>query len=211
MKKGNIVLVLIIIVALALVGIFFIKPKLEQSEKVFSPASGSKAPPTATVSTENLPAGRQDSLTWKTYQNDQYKYSFSYPNNWKVSGWDIQNAAKLEKPGMGNIWQQTLLDGPNGEHFEVLIWSNSVRNDVRQWLTWYRHEDLPLKDIPQEPNFSVATHPAWQFPHATFAKGYPVEHIIFGHQDKIFELIYKIENPNQKIYDKIISSFQTPQ
>jgi hypothetical protein len=94
-QKGNITLIVLILVIIAGVLGYFIYQNTKTStvSPSPSPTSTSVSAVSATTSpkptsTSNVPAG------WKTYKNSQYKFEFSYPDSYKVltddnslSGW----------------------------------------------------------------------------------------------------------------------------
>jgi hypothetical protein len=155
---------------------------------------------------------------WETYRNQKYHYQLLYPLGWEVEEWDIQEAAKLKKVPDGSIWHQAKFSGPEGQ-FEVLIWENKSKVPVRTWLNWFRHEDLILKAVPQEANFSVAELPAISFFKKETAREVPLLYVFFGQEDKVYELVMtrddliRIATPsgeqlNHPAYDKMVESFK---
>lgn len=155
---------------------------------------------------------------WKTFENQPYGYQLLYPADWEVDQWDIQEAANLERVPDGSIWHQAKFSGKEGQ-FEVLIWENKSKVPVRTWLNWFRHEDLFLKEVPKETNFTVAELPAIRFAQKETAKEIPLVYIFFGQEDKIYELVMarddliRIATPsgeqlNNPGYDKMVESFK---
>lgn len=155
---------------------------------------------------------------WESYNNQKYHYQLLYPVGWEVEEWDIQEAAKLKRVPDGSIWHQAKFSGQEGQ-FEVLIWENKSKVPVRTWLNWFRHEDLILKEVPQETNFTVAELPAIRFAQKETAKEIPLVYIFFGQEDKVYELVMTREDLirtatpsgeqlNHPAYDKMIESFQ---
>lgn len=158
---------------------------------------------------------------WKPHTNQKYGYQLLYPASWRVEEWDIEQAAKLKRIPDGSIWYQAKFSDDEGR-FEVLIWENRSQVPVRTWLTWFRHEDLILKDVPKEENFTVAEIPAIRFVQKETAKGRPLLYIFFGQESKVYELVMaredlaEIENPTEDqlahpVYGKIIESFKFQQ
>lgn len=156
--------------------------------------------------------------SWKPHTNQKYGYQLLYPESWQVEEWDIEQAAKLKRVPDGSIWYQAKFFGEEG-HFEILIWENRGQTSVRNWLTWFRHEDLVLKDVPKEENFTVAETPAIRFVQKETARGKPLLYIFFGQEDKVYELVMsrddlsRIATPSGRqlshpVYDKIIDSFK---
>lgn len=156
--------------------------------------------------------------TWKLYTNQKYDYQILYPASWQAEEWDIGEAAKLKRVPDGSIWHQARFSDEEGR-FEVLIWENASEVPVRTWLTWFRHEDLILKDMPKKENFAVDEIPAIRFVQAKTAKDKPLLYIFFGKDGKVYEFVEEredlaeIESPTEEqlvhpIYDKIIESFK---
>ncbi len=165
-----------------------------------------------------LPLRKPTETPWQTYKNQKYSYRLLYPAGWEREEWDIQEAANLKRVPNGSIWHQAKFSGEES-HFEVLIWENRSRTTVRNWLTWFRHEDLILKEVPKEENFSVAGLPAIRFVQKETAKDKPLLYIFFGQEDKVYELVMtredlaRIATPSARqlvhlVYDKMIGSFK---
>ena len=155
---------------------------------------------------------------WKPYNNQEYHYQLLYPLGWEVEEWDIQEAAKLKQVPDGSIWHQAKFSGQEGQ-FEVLIWENRPKTSVRNWLTWFRHEDLTLKEVPKEENFTIGEIPAFRFVQKETAKDKPLLYVFFGQEDKVYELVMtrddlvRIATPSGEqlshpAYDKMIESFK---
>lgn len=154
---------------------------------------------------------------WKTFENQSYGYRLLYPADWEVSQWDIQEAANLKRVPDGSIWHQAKFSGPNG-HFEILIWENKSQAAVRNWLSWFRHEDLVLKEVPKEENFTFSGISAFRFVQKKTAKETPLLYVFFNKDDKVFEFVMEREDlirvatpSGEKLshpgYDKIMESF----
>lgn len=154
----------------------------------------------------------------KTHLNSKYVYQFSYPADWQVEEWDIEGAANLKNVPDGSILHQGKFFGKSG-HFEILIWENKSRASVRTWLTWFRHEDLLLPNLPQKENFEIAGVAAIRYLQQKTSKKKPILYIFFGKEDKIYELTQEREDLvgteatdsarlAHPVYDKILQSFQ---
>lgn len=149
-------------------------------------------------------------IPWKTYVNQNYQYAISYPPDWQVEAWDIRQAANLTKIPNGAIWHQAKFKGEKG-NFEILIWENQTKAPLQTWLTWFRHEDLDLKALPQKENFEVGGLPAILYSQKDSPRGKPLDHIFFKWEDKIYEFIEEkgtLDEAALPNYDKIISSLR---
>jgi hypothetical protein len=155
---------------------------------------------------------------WKEFINQEYGYQLLYPADWEIEEWDIQEAANLKRVPDGSIWHQAKFFGQDGQ-FEVLIWENRSQTSVRNWLNWFRHEDLTLKGVPQEENFTIDEIPAVRFVQKETAKNIPLLYIFFGQKDKVYELVMtrddliRVATPsgehfNHPGYDKMVESFK---
>lgn len=165
----------------------------------------------------------------KSYVNKKYGFQFSYPFNWQVEEWDIEKAANLKNVADGTILYQGKFFGSSGSpagEFEVLIWenkqsfsSNKSKVPVRTWLTWFRHEDLNLSDLPKQENFTLAGIPAIRYLQKNTSRKKPILYIFFSREDKIYELTCQREDLAgfeatesgqflHPVYDKILQSFQ---
>jgi len=145
---------------------------------------------------------------WLAYSNLNYGYFLNYPRGWQKTEWDIQGAAKLQRPQEGMILQQVKFEGKE-RSFQVVVWLNRQKAAITQWLRWYRHEDLELKKIPQKSNYQILDKEAFLIFQEKTPWGYPVVRIFFSHQDKMFELV--AQNPSrdlEKTYQEIIQSFR---
>lgn len=165
--------------------LFFLKPK-------------TKAP------SPLIPTLFPNEIPWETYLNQDYQYAISHPSNWTVSRWDIRQAANLTKIPDGSIWHQAEFKGEKAK-FEVLIWENKTKAPLRTWLSWFRHEDLNLEQLPEKENFEVGGIPAILYSQKDSARGKPLDHIFFGWDDRVYEFIEEKETDFN--YDKIISTF----
>lgn len=157
-------------------------------------------------------------VTDKTYVNSKHYFQFKYPANWQTEEWDIEQAANLQKVADGTILYQGKFFGPSG-HFEVLVWSNKSKASVRQWLTWFRHEDLILSAMPQKENFTIGGMPAVRFLQKDTSRKKPILFLFAAVGDKIYELteerddLRNIEATDSAkfaspIFDRILESFQ---
>ena len=159
---------------------------------------------------------------WKTHHNSKYGHQLSLPADWEIQEWDIEEAANLKNVADGTILYQGKFFGKSGSpagEFEILIWENKSKAPVRTWLTWFRHEDLILKNIPQEENFTIAEVPAIRYLQKSTSKKKPILYTFFGKDGKIYELTCQREDLVEveatesgkflhPVYDKILQSFQ---
>ena len=84
MKKNTIILVLVV-VAIIIVGVYLGYSQSRMSEEVFSlVATSTTATSTeqSTAATTTAPASVVNSADWKTFRNDQYGIEFKYPPTW---------------------------------------------------------------------------------------------------------------------------------
>ncbi|MFH0863571.1 MAG: hypothetical protein V1858_00570 [Candidatus Gottesmanbacteria bacterium] len=159
--------------------------------------------------------------TEKTYSNPKYGFEFKYPGDWQVEQWDIEEAANLKKVTDGTIIYQGRFFSPLADkgHFEVLIWQNKSKASVHQYLSWYRHEDLILKDLPAQENYYLAGLPAIIYLQKTTSKKKPILYIFFNKDDKLYELIEERQDLINAVatdssqfvspvYDKLLQSFK---
>ena len=154
----------------------------------------------------------------KIYTNQKFGFSLTYPNDWQTEEWDIEKAANLKTVTDGTILYQGKFFGKDGQ-VEFLIWQSKTKATTRQFLTWYRHEDLVLADVPLQENYTFAGLPAIRYLQQKTAKKLPVLYIFFQKDDKIYELtqdrrdLIGIEATTSAqlafpVYDKIIGSFR---
>lgn len=140
-------------------------------------------------------------LSWKKHQNERFGHEISYPPDFKIEEWDIDEAAGLKTLPDGYIYHQARFFGES-RRLEILIWANKAKAGIPQFLSWYRHEDLDLKKIPKEANFSIDGISAFRF-------GYPLIHIFFPYQDKVYELVYQTTGQlSDSVYDQMTGSFK---
>jgi len=131
--------------------------------------------------------------TWKIYIHPKFKYEIKYPSNWEKDSWNIQEAVNVKGAADGNIWSHTRLQGEN-KRLEILAWGNKAQTPILQWLRWYRHEDLNLDALPKEPNFSFLGSPAVRIFQEKTSFTYPVVRIFFQKEDKLFEILYRMDS-----------------
>ena len=148
---------------------------------------------------------------WLTYSNSHNRYSLNYPRGWQKTEWEFHEATQLREnrgPQEGMIWQQVKFEGKE-RSFQVLIWVNRQKTAVRQWLRWYRHEDLDSKKIPPKSNYQILGKEAYLMFSEKTSWGYSVIRIFFSHEDHVFELI--AQSPSEsldKVYQEILKSFR---
>lgn len=162
---------------------------------------------------------------WQTYRNEKFNFQFDYPIDWQKEEWDLEEATGYKTLTDGTILYQGKFFGENG-HFEILIWQNKSGISARNYLTWYRHEDLNLKDLPLVENdkqsFSsnkIASLSALRYFQSKNGRGKPVLYYFFNHDDHLYELTEEREDLNEKtatlgaklispIYSPILKSFR---
>ena len=189
MNKRKIIIIIISLIFVSFLLFFLLKPKT----KILSPL-GPKISPTE--------------IPWQIYSNQDYQYVISYPPDWKLEAWDIKEAANLKRVPDGSIWHQAKFKGGK-ENFEVVIWENKTKAPLRTWLTWFRHEDLNLKELPEKENFQIGGLPAILYSQQETARG-PLDHIFFQQDDKIYEFIEekKTDLTDKSAYGGMVSSFR---
>ncbi len=131
-----------------------------------------------------------DRIDWETYINKEFGYSVKYPQGWKKTEWDITDAAHLTSVPNGSIWHQSIFEGPDGR-FEVVVWENSGGASVRNWISWFRHEDLKLKNVPTEPNITLANGEAISYIQFETARKKPLHYVFTGAGSRIYEVIFE--------------------
>ncbi|MBL7159913.1 hypothetical protein ISS85_05530 [Candidatus Microgenomates bacterium] len=189
MDKRKIILLFISLGFIVLFVIFLLN--LKSKAPVFTPPIGPQPSPTP--------------IPWQSYLNQDYEYRLSYPPNWQVEAWNIKEAAKLTRIPDGSIWHQAKFKGESGV-FEVLIWENQSQAPLRSWLSWFRHEDLNLSELPEEENFQIGGMPAILYSQAETGRG-PLDHIFFQQDNKIYEFVEEKEAAFTVDYNKVITSF----
>lgn len=145
---------------------------------------------------------------WQTYENNKFGFHFSYPFSWQKEEWDLETATGYKTISDGTILYQGKFFGRDG-HFEVLIWENNQKASSHNYLTWYRHEDLNLNDLPLVENDMIASVSAIRYFQQKTARAKPLLYYFFTKDNLLFELTQEREdlvfNP---IYDPILQSFQ---
>jgi hypothetical protein len=165
----------------------------------------------------NHPVFKSKTPAWQVKKNEKIGYQVSYPEDWLIDEWDMEEAANLKNVPDGSIYYQSRFSGDSG-HFEILVWENKSQAKLRTWLTWFRHEDLALENVPQQENFTISGQPAILSRQLETSRGKPVLYIFFAYQDKIYELnfegeellgveISKTGQQGNAVYDKIMQSF----
>lgn len=193
MEKRKIIIAIVSLAFVSLLVLLLLKPK-------------AKTPPFL------IPKVSPTEIPWKTYLNQDYQYAISHPPDWRVSSWDIRQAANLTKIPDGSIWHQAKFKGEK-ESFEILIWENKTKAPLKSWLTWFRHEDLSLENLPEKENFEIGGLPAILYSQEVSPRGKPLDHVFFTWEDKIYEFVEEKETTSVDDaallnYDKIISSFR---
>ncbi|MCL4382228.1 MAG: hypothetical protein M1575_04250 [Patescibacteria group bacterium] len=154
----------------------------------------------------------------KTYTNNKFNFKITLPFDWQIEEWNIEEASNLKNVPDGTILSQEKFFGQDG-HFEIIIWENKSKTPLRTWLTWYRHEDLILADLPKQENFQIANLPAIRYLQKKTSKKKPILYIFFLKDGRLFELTQEREdlvnieatlssqlaNP---LYDEMLKSFQ---
>ena len=171
------------------------------------------------ISFNPLPLTQQDpTASWETYLNSDFGYSFKYPKGWSMDEWNMKDDARLTSVPNGSIWQQVRLRGDD-KSFEVIVWENASQAPVRSWISWYRHEDLILKDVPTEFNVQVGGIAAISYLQHDTGRKKPLHFIFFGKGSKVYELVFERSDagvatipadlPVNDVYDTIRQSFLT--
>lgn len=130
---------------------------------------------------------------WKTHTHPRLKFEIQYPPSWEADTWDIQDAANVKSTADGNIWSHTRLFGDD-KRLEIIAWGNKAQTSILQWLRWYRHEDLNLNSLPKEPNFVFLGETAIRLFQEKTSFTYPVVRIFFQKDDKLYEIIYRMDS-----------------
>lgn len=161
----------------------------------------------------------------QTYQNSKYGFQFNYPISWQKEEWDLETATGYKAISDGTILYQGKFfskEAPPVGGFEILVWENNGRASIKNYLTWYRHEDLNLTDLPLIENETVASVAAIRHFQQKTARGKPVLYYFFTKDNLVFELTEEREDlvnltkeeATQSaqffspIYDPILTSFQ---
>jgi hypothetical protein len=82
----------------------------------------------------------------------------------------------------------------NNKRLEILAWGNRAKTPIREWLRWYRHEDLNLNDLPKDPNFIFLGETSVRMFQEKTSFTYPVVRIFFQKEDKLFEILYRMDD-----------------
>ena len=141
---------------------------------------------------------------WQTYQNKKFNFQFDYPIDWQKEEWDLEEATTYKTLTDGKILYQGKFFGKDG-HFEILVWQNKSMVAARNFLTWYRHEDLDLANLPVTENDQVASISGIRYFQEKNARNKPVLYHFFVHDDHLYELTE--ENPGP-VYNPILKSFK---
>lgn len=192
MNKRKIVVIIIALGFISFLSLFLLKSKSKQQLPIIPVIP--KLSPTVVL--------------WQAFSSQDYKYTIAYPPEWQVEAWDIKEAAKLTAVPDGSIWHQAKFKGEK-ENFEVLVWENKTRAPLRTWLTWFRHEDLNLEEVPEKENFQIGGLPAILYSQKETARGV-LDHIFFQLDDKIYEFVEEKKGivVETSAYDKMVSSFK---
>ncbi len=143
---------------------------------------------------------------WKIYTNTVNGYSFSYPSEWNISQeWDIRQAAHLNSIPDGSIWQQIKLEG-NNQAFEVVVWENASGVPARTWVSWFRHEDLNLENVPEEPNATVSGIPSILYTQGQTARKKPLSYYFLTDHGVVYELVF--ESVAAEVRSRIVADFR---
>ncbi len=154
----------------------------------------------------------------KTYSNNKFNFKITLPFAWQIEEWNIEEASKLKNVPDGTILSQEKFFGQDG-HLEIIIWENKSQTPLRTWLTWYRHEDLILADLPKQENFQIANLPAIRYLQKKTSRKKPILYVFFLKDGKLFELTQEREDLvnieatlssqlASPLYDEILKSFQ---
>lgn len=162
---------------------------------------------------------------WRTYQNSKYGFQFNYPFSWQKEEWDLETATGYKAISDGTILYQGKFfskDTLSIGSLEILVWENNSRAKVLNWLTWFRHEDLTLLNLPGVENDEVAKISAVRYLQKQTARGKPLVYYFFTKDNLVFELTEErpdlvnltAEEATQsaklksEIYEPILESFQ---
>lgn len=141
---------------------------------------------------------------WQTYKNTKFNFQFDYPIDWQKEEWDLEEATTYKTLTDGTILYQGKFFGEDG-HFEILVWQNKAGANARNYLTWYRHEDLNLSDLPLTENEKIASISSLRYFQEKNSRAKPVLYHFFVHDDHLYELTE--ENPGP-VYNPILKSFK---
>lgn len=147
-----------------------------------------KRPPKSLFSLKPTPTP-----AWETHTHPRLKFEIQYPPGWEADTWDIQDVANVKSTVDGNIWSQTRLSGED-KRLEIIAWGNRAQTPIIQWLTWYRHEDLNLNSLPKETNFIFLGEPSIRLFQEKTSFTYPVVRIFFQKDDKLYEILYRMDS-----------------
>lgn len=142
---------------------------------------------------------------WKIYHNADFNYNLSFPPHFSIEDWDIGQAARIKNQDEGYIYQQVRLKSDQ-DFFEVLVWANLNQVDVPQFLRWYRHEDLNLKLIPAQPNYHLASRPAYFFSQKETGRG-ELNYIFVNYDQYLYEIVYPHRSDSEPFYLQMLSNF----
>ncbi len=145
---------------------------------------------------------------FKEFTSDKNNFKVSYPAGWTLKQWDFFDVTDLTTIPEGSIRFQLSALGEEGK-FEVLVWENRSKLPVTNWVSEFLHEEIDSKEIPKNYNFTFQNFNALQILNFNKARKKPVEYIFFNYEDRVFELIFELDDISQKnkIYDQIKESF----
>lgn len=154
----------------------------------------------------------------ETYKSDKYKFMLTYPSRWKVSTLDLPEVTQSDNIPDNSILFQLTGTSDKGK-FEVLVWKNLNKTTVTDWVGWYLHEEIDVKTIPKEFNYSLKGNDAIQFIAESKARKKPLHYIFLNNDNRVFEFIFERDDLirkevadnldlSQTSYDQIIKSFQ---
>lgn len=162
---------------------------------------------------------KKKTIEWKTYMNRDYGYSLKYPMNWEIVPWDITDASNLTRVPDGSIWQQATFQDPASDaQFEVIVWENASQVPARTWVSWFRHEDLVLSDVPTTPNATLSALDAISYVQYETSRGVPRHFLFVTKNGRIYELVFNRPDisetdaaaqhiPPHSLYDAVVQSF----
>ena len=131
-QKGfanNVLVVVIVLVVGAVCYFVFVKksePVVQQPTPTQTQTKTSNPTPTATP--------KNETASWKTYDNAEFNYELKYPTNWQVFSKTIKGPGAVSKGTFLNnpslLDPKELKDSAHSTHFAVLVYVDSALEDV---------------------------------------------------------------------------------
>lgn len=144
----------------------------------------------------------------KEFVSIKFNFKVSYPYGWNQTQWDFYEVTDLTSAPEGSIIFQISAFGKEGK-FEVLVWENRSKMPVTSWVSTFLHEEIEVKNIPQDYNLTFQGREALHIINLSKARKKSLEYIFFNIEDRVYELIFEKDDisDNDKIYEKIKESF----